>query len=174
MTALDRKTGYESYVWICAAYQELKNEQEAQNGWRLGSPGPGSDVDFTDEENNDKEPTLKDLIQSMSSSFVFALCILTQGLCRDIFSYYFSYQMFVYITGGQIPDASVIHAIRKRRQLEREQGGFIPLDDTVRADKVDKSRLVRYSIQFYRRHASVFIKIIESVVMKSWMVSLYL
>lgn len=34
--------------------------------------------------------------------------------------------------GGQIPDANMIHAIRKQRQQAREQGDVIPLDDTLR------------------------------------------
>ena len=46
------------------------------------------------------------------------------------------------LTGSGIPDANLIHAIRKRRQLAREQGDFIALDDTVRATD-DKSRLIR-------------------------------
>lgn len=37
--------------------------------------------------------------------------------------------------GGQIPDANMIHAIRKQRQQAREQGDMIPLDDTVRWDE---------------------------------------
>ncbi|ELU08053.1 hypothetical protein CAPTEDRAFT_227729 [Capitella teleta] len=46
---------------------------------------------------------------------------------------------------GQIPDATMIHLARKKRQLAREQGeeNFIPLDDTQRAEKGSKSRLVR-------------------------------
>ena len=36
----------------------------------------------------------------------------------------------VYISVGVIPDAATIHAIRKKRQMAREQGDFIPLDDT--------------------------------------------
>ena len=35
-------------------------------------------------------------------------------------------------SGGQIPDANMIHAIRKQRQQAREQGDMIPIDDTVR------------------------------------------
>lgn len=35
-------------------------------------------------------------------------------------------------SGGQIPDANMIHAIRKQRQQARERGDMIPLDDTVR------------------------------------------
>ena len=43
---------------------------------------------------------------------------------------------------GMIPDASLIHAARKRRQLAREKGDFIPVDDTQRY-QTDRSRLVR-------------------------------
>ena len=54
----------------------------------------------------------------------------------------FNFWIFVFFAGSGIPDANLIHAIRKRRQLAREQGDFIALDDTVRATE-DKSRLVR-------------------------------
>lgn len=37
-----------------------------------------------------------------------------------------------FFLGGQIPDANMIHAIRKKRQQAREQGDMIPIDDTVR------------------------------------------
>lgn len=40
--------------------------------------------------------------------------------------------MMIVSLGGQIPDANMIHAIRKQRQQAREQGDVIPLDDTVR------------------------------------------
>ncbi|XP_061176803.1 PAX3- and PAX7-binding protein 1-like [Saccostrea echinata] len=43
---------------------------------------------------------------------------------------------------GEIPDANMIHMIRKRRQQARDFGDFIPLDDTERAENT-KSRLVR-------------------------------
>ncbi|MPC52799.1 PAX3- and PAX7-binding protein 1 [Portunus trituberculatus] len=43
---------------------------------------------------------------------------------------------------GQIPDANMIHAIRKQRQQAREQGDMIPIDDTVRLEE-GKGRLVR-------------------------------
>ena len=46
--------------------------------------------------------------------------------------------------GGQIPDATLIHLARKRRQQQRERGGedFVPLDDTVKTEKKG-SRLIR-------------------------------
>ncbi|XP_062609801.1 PAX3- and PAX7-binding protein 1-like [Saccostrea cucullata] len=43
---------------------------------------------------------------------------------------------------GEIPDANMIHMIRKRRQQARDFGDYIPLDDTERAEN-NKSRLVR-------------------------------
>ncbi|XP_069192333.1 PAX3- and PAX7-binding protein 1-like [Procambarus clarkii] len=46
------------------------------------------------------------------------------------------------LQSGQIPDANMIHAIRKQRQQAREQGDMVPLDDTVRVEET-KSRLVR-------------------------------
>ncbi|KAK4319562.1 hypothetical protein Pmani_009505 [Petrolisthes manimaculis] len=46
------------------------------------------------------------------------------------------------LQSGQIPDANMIHAIRKKRQQAREQGDMIPIDDTVRVEE-GKSRLVR-------------------------------
>ncbi|XP_053632244.1 PAX3- and PAX7-binding protein 1 [Cherax quadricarinatus] len=46
------------------------------------------------------------------------------------------------LQSGQIPDANMIHAIRKQRQQAREQGDMLPLDDTVRHEET-KSRLVR-------------------------------
>ncbi|XP_052087083.1 PAX3- and PAX7-binding protein 1-like [Mytilus californianus] len=45
---------------------------------------------------------------------------------------------------GQIPDANMIHSIRKQRQQRRDLGDFIPVDDTVKVEKSSsKSRLVR-------------------------------
>ncbi|XP_069986549.1 PAX3- and PAX7-binding protein 1 [Penaeus vannamei] len=46
------------------------------------------------------------------------------------------------LQSGQIPDANMIHAIRKQRQQARERGDMIPLDDTVRVEE-SKGRLVR-------------------------------
>ncbi|XP_013387497.1 PAX3- and PAX7-binding protein 1 [Lingula anatina] len=43
---------------------------------------------------------------------------------------------------GEIPDAHLIHMARKRRQMAREMGDVIPLDDTVKVEKAN-SRLVR-------------------------------
>lgn len=43
---------------------------------------------------------------------------------------------------GEIPDAMMIHMIRKKRQQARDYGDFIPLDDTERVEN-SKSRLVR-------------------------------
>jgi len=45
--------------------------------------------------------------------------------------------------GGEIPDATTIHQIRKQRQMARDMGDFMPLDDTVKFEN-SKSRLVRY------------------------------
>ncbi|XP_071134694.1 PAX3- and PAX7-binding protein 1-like [Mytilus edulis] len=45
---------------------------------------------------------------------------------------------------GQIPDANMIHSIRKQRQQRRDLGDFIPVEDTVKVEKASsKSRLVR-------------------------------
>lgn len=47
------------------------------------------------------------------------------------------------VTGGQIPDANMIHLVRKHRQMAREMGDdFIAVDDTVRYEK-KSSRLIR-------------------------------
>lgn len=46
------------------------------------------------------------------------------------------------IKKGEIPDAMMIHMIRKKRQQARDYGDFIPLDDTERVEN-SKSRLVR-------------------------------
>ncbi|KAK3577424.1 hypothetical protein CHS0354_032273 [Potamilus streckersoni] len=43
---------------------------------------------------------------------------------------------------GEIPDANMIHAIRKQRQMARELGDYVPIDDTVKLEK-NASRLVR-------------------------------
>ncbi|KAH3737767.1 hypothetical protein DPMN_044361, partial [Dreissena polymorpha] len=43
---------------------------------------------------------------------------------------------------GEIPDATTIHQIRKQRQMAREAGDFMPLDDTVKYEN-SKSQLVR-------------------------------
>ncbi|XP_045198488.1 PAX3- and PAX7-binding protein 1-like [Mercenaria mercenaria] len=43
---------------------------------------------------------------------------------------------------GEIPDATTIHQIRKQRQMARDMGDFLPLDDTVKFENT-KSRLVR-------------------------------
>lgn len=48
----------------------------------------------------------------------------------------------VCFTEGEIPDANMIHLIRKKRQQARDYGDFIPLDDTERVEN-SKSRLVR-------------------------------
>ena len=48
--------------------------------------------------------------------------------------------------GGQIPDASLIHMARKRRQLARERGDeFIPIDGNADNGQGKKSsRLIRF------------------------------
>lgn len=46
------------------------------------------------------------------------------------------------LESGAIPDAAMIHAARKRRQMAREMGDFIPVDDTEQY-KGTNSRLVR-------------------------------
>lgn len=54
----------------------------------------------------------------------------------------------VIVTGGQIPDANMIHLARKRRQMAREMvDEFIAVDDTVRYEK-KSSRLIRW-FMFY-------------------------
>ena len=47
--------------------------------------------------------------------------------------------------GGEIPDANLIHLARKKRAQAREQGDFIPLDDTQKVEDapVSTQRLVR-------------------------------
>lgn len=51
--------------------------------------------------------------------------------------------LMVTVTGGQIPDANMIHLVRKRRQLAREMvDDFIAVDDTVRYEN-KSSRLIR-------------------------------
>lgn len=50
--------------------------------------------------------------------------------------------MLMCFSGGEIPDATTIHQIRKQRQLARDMGDFLPLDDTVKYEN-SKSRLVR-------------------------------
>ncbi|XP_055608528.1 PAX3- and PAX7-binding protein 1-like [Uranotaenia lowii] len=47
----------------------------------------------------------------------------------------------MYLENGVIPDAAMIHAARKRRQKAREQGDFIPIEET-KEDKT-KKRVVR-------------------------------
>lgn len=53
------------------------------------------------------------------------------------------------LSAGYIPDATTIHAVRKRRELARQKGGrsadYIPLENTQKASKAarGKSRLVR-------------------------------
>lgn len=37
--------------------------------------------------------------------------------------------MLFSIEGGQIPDAAMIHAARKRRQQAREMGDFVPVEE---------------------------------------------
>lgn len=49
---------------------------------------------------------------------------------------------------GEIPDAMMIHMIRKKRQQARDYGDFIPLDDTERVEN-SKSRLVRSVILWH-------------------------
>ena len=48
-------------------------------------------------------------------------------------------------SGGIIPDANLIHLARKKRAMAREQGDFIPLDDTDKTESAPKStqRLIR-------------------------------
>jgi len=53
----------------------------------------------------------------------------------------------VILSGGQIPDASLIHLARKRRQLARERGDeFIPVEGGSAARDKKSSRLIRYSL----------------------------
>ncbi|CAI9738582.1 PAX3- and PAX7-binding protein 1 [Octopus vulgaris] len=44
---------------------------------------------------------------------------------------------------GEIPDATMIHMIRKKRQMAREMGDFIPLDEAGAKAENSNSRLVR-------------------------------
>ena len=53
--------------------------------------------------------------------------------------------MYKNFAGGQIPDATTIHQIRKQRQMARDTGDFLPLDDTVKYEN-SSSRLVRYKL----------------------------
>ena len=46
------------------------------------------------------------------------------------------------LESGKIPDANMIHMIRKKRQQAREQRDVIPVDDTVRLEQ-NKGRLIR-------------------------------
>ena len=50
------------------------------------------------------------------------------------------------LRSGVIPDSTMIHAARKRRQMAREMGvpgDFLPLDNTGENGKNRKSRLIR-------------------------------
>ena len=60
-----------------------------------------------------------------------------------MFKFAIFYAGFYYVSGGEIPDATTIHQIRKQRQMARDMGDFLPLDDTVKFENT-KSRLVRY------------------------------
>ncbi|RXG54865.1 PAX3- and PAX7-binding protein 1 [Armadillidium vulgare] len=46
------------------------------------------------------------------------------------------------LQSGHIPDANLIHQIRKERQKARERGDFLPLDDTGKVEE-SKGRLIR-------------------------------
>lgn len=49
----------------------------------------------------------------------------------------------VYILGGVIPDAATIYAMKKHRQMAREMGDFIPIEEPEKEED-EKSRLIRY------------------------------
>ena len=51
-----------------------------------------------------------------------------------------------FFAGGVIPDAKMIHEARKRRQMARELGDFVPVDDTVKVEK-SSSRLIRWVVK---------------------------
>ncbi len=50
--------------------------------------------------------------------------------------------MKILLKCGQIPDASMIHELKKKRQQAR-QGDYIPIDDVNRLEDT-KSRMIRY------------------------------
>lgn len=57
--------------------------------------------------------------------------------------------MKLMIKSGIIPDASMIHAARKKREMARQEGDFIPLasrragENTIKYKSNDKSRFIR-------------------------------
>lgn len=55
----------------------------------------------------------------------------------------------VYIVGGVIPDAATIYAMKKHRQMAREMGDFIPIEEPEKEDD-EKSRLIRYLFCHFR------------------------
>ncbi len=51
--------------------------------------------------------------------------------------------MKILLKCGRIPDATMIHELKKKRQQAR-QGDYIPIDDANRPEKT-KSRMIRFA-----------------------------
>jgi len=61
--------------------------------------------------------------------------------------------MKLMIRSGIIPDASMIHAARKKREMARQEGDFIPLsraENTVKF-KSEKSRFIRFTFILFNK-----------------------
>ena len=60
-----------------------------------------------------------------------------------------SFCKFLIATGGVIPDSTMIHAARKRRQMAREMGApgdYMSLNTAENGSSNQKSRLIRYEV----------------------------
>ncbi|KAJ8315152.1 hypothetical protein KUTeg_007302 [Tegillarca granosa] len=104
--------------------QDIKNEQEKTN----------STKEYNHKQDEEKLRQLREEFRTLNGDEAAAMDEDSDDEDKGT--------LHKFIHRGEIPDASVIHMIRKKRQLARDVGDFVPLEDNVRSEK-SSSRLVR-------------------------------
>ena len=109
-----------------------------------GQPGAVADFDEIEGifEGNDDDEDINE-VDETQRSVKLMLRSKKSGVCERFCC------KFLIASGGVIPDSTMIHAARKRRQMAREMGtpgDYISLNTAENGSSNQKSRIIRYGI----------------------------
>ena len=116
---------------IEAEYEKFKKETSAGTETSDKESSPDSD-DSSEEDEARKLQRLRQEMEVLNGDDEETLENETDETKRS---------MKLMLKSGIIPDASLIHAARKKREMARQEGDFIPINS---AASKSKSRMIRY------------------------------
>ncbi|XP_071491063.1 PAX3- and PAX7-binding protein 1-like [Diadema antillarum] len=127
-----------------ATSAEKKGDQSYKNGARPALRAQRADGDqaIRIEKEKEEEEEEEEVEEEEREMVLNGMAAEAAALAQEDLEEIGKQKEFSGFLPGVIPDANLIHAARKRRQMARERGDFIPVDDTQRFQS-EKSRLVR-------------------------------